>query len=361
VDLQQGRLTALRAELATAGLDALLITSLPNIRYTTGFSGSSALFVVSHTDAVLITDFRYRVQARAEVGGDVVVEIEGTSLWSRVWSVLPRLTGVRQIGFESPHLTHADYQRLMDSGARWPWRPTTGIVEGLRQQKDAGEVSCIRQAVSIAETALAATLPEIRAGMTELAVGARLERSLRELGSEAHPFETIVASGERAALPHARCSSRELRNGDLLVVDFGATSGGYCSDITRTFVIGQASESQLEAHSVVLEANATASGAVRAGMRGKDADSLARDYIHRRGMGPEFGHSLGHGIGLEVHEAPRLSKTADAPLPANCVVTIEPGIYRDGWGGIRIEDDVLLAPEGPVVLTSFPRGLLQVG
>jgi Xaa-Pro aminopeptidase len=361
VDPRSGRLAALRGELAAAGLDALLITSAPNIRYTTGFSGSSALVVVSQADAVLITDFRYRVQARAEVASDIVVEIEGTSLWSRLWSVLPRLSGVSQMGFESPHVTHADYLRLLESGARWPWRPTTGIVEGLRQQKDAGEVACIRKAVAIAEAALECTVPEIRAGMTELAVGARLERTLRELGSEAHPFETIVASGERSALPHARCTSRELRIGDLLVVDFGATSGGYCSDITRTFVVGPASDRQREAHSVVLEANATASGGVRAGMRGKDADSLARDYIQRRGMGPEFGHSLGHGIGLEIHEAPRLSKTAEAPLPPHSVVTIEPGIYRDGWGGIRIEDDVLLAPEGPVVLTSFPRGLLQVG
>ncbi len=361
MDPRPGRLTALRTELAAAGLDALLITSLPNIRYVTGFSGSSALAVVSQLEVVLITDFRYRVQARAEAGSDVLVEIEGTSLWSRLWSVLPRLSGVSQLGFESPHLTHADYQRLIDSGARWPWRPTTGIVEGLRQQKDPGEVACIRQAISIAEAALEFTVSEIRAGMTELGVGARLERTLRELGSEAHPFETIVASGERSSLPHARCTSRELRRGDLLVIDFGATSGGYCSDITRTLVVGPASDAQREAHSVVLEANASASGGVRAGMRGKDADSLARDYIHRRGMGPEFGHSLGHGIGLEVHEAPRLSKTADAPLPTNCVVTIEPGIYRDGWGGIRIEDDVLLAPDGPVVLTSFPRDLLQVG
>lgn len=361
MDFRPARLAALRAELAAVGQDALLVTSLPNIRYITGFSGSSALVIVSQADAILITDFRYRVQARAEVGSDVAVEIEGTSLWSRLWNLLPRLAGVNQLGFESPHLTHADYQRLMESGARWPWRPMTGVIEGLRQKKDPGEVAHIRQAVSIAEAALEFTVPEIRVGMTELAVGARLERTLRELGSEAHPFETIVASGERSALPHARCTSRELQYGDLLVIDFGATSGGYCSDITRTFIVGPPSEDQIEAHSVVFEANASASGGVRAGMRGKDADSLARDYIHGRGIGPEFGHSLGHGIGLEVHEAPRLSKTADAPLPTNSVVTIEPGIYRDGWGGIRIEDDVLLAPEGPVVLTSFPRGLLQVG
>jgi Xaa-Pro aminopeptidase len=312
------------------------------------------------TEAVLITDFRYRAQSRAEVGDLAQVEIEGTSLWSRLWSVLPRLAGVTQVGFESSYLTHADYQRLMDSGARWHWRPTTGLIEGLRQKKDPGELALIRRAVSIAETALEFLIPEIKAGMTELAVGARLERSLRELGSEAHPFETIVASGERSALPHARCSTRELRRGDLVIIDFGATSGGYRSDITRTVCIGPASGEQREIHDVVREANASASAAVRAGMRGRDADALARDYIERRGFGAEFGHSLGHGIGLDVHEGPRLAKTADAVLPVGAVVTIEPGIYREGWGGVRIEDDVFLGPEGPEVLTSFPRELKEL-
>jgi Xaa-Pro aminopeptidase len=354
------RLSALRAELASAGLDALLVSSAPNTRYLTNFSGSSALLVVSLTEAVLITDFRYRAQSRAEVGDLAQVEIEGTSLWARLWSVLPRMAGVTQIGFESTYMTHADYQRLVDSGARWHWRPTTGLVEGLRQKKDAGELEQIRKAVSIAETALEFLIPEIKAGMTELAVGARLERSLRELGSEAHPFETIVASGERSALPHARCSTRELRRGDFVIIDFGATSGGYRSDITRTVCIGSASGEQREIYDIVREANASASAAVRAGMRGRDADAVARDYIERRGFGPEFGHSLGHGIGLEVHEGPRLAKTADAALPVGAVVTIEPGIYREGWGGVRIEDDVFLGPNGPEILTSFPRDLKEL-
>jgi Xaa-Pro aminopeptidase len=353
------RLTALRAELASAGLDALLVSAGANTRYLTGFTGSSSLLVVTLDEAVLITDFRYRVQSRAEVGDTATVEIEGTSFWSRLWTVLPRLNAT-QVGFESPHLTHTDYQRLVDSGARWHWRPTTGLVEGLRQRKDAGELACIRRAVSIAETALEFLVPEIKAGMSEFAVGARLERSLRELGSEAHPFETIVASGERSALPHARCSSRELRAGDFVIIDFGATSSGYCSDITRTFTIGRASGEQREIYDIVREANASASAAVRAGMRGRDADAVARDYIERRGFGSEFGHSLGHGIGLEVHEGPRLAKTADAALPVGAVVTIEPGIYREGWGGVRIEDDVFLGPDGPEVLTSFPRDLTEL-
>ena len=360
-DRRPARLAALRAELVAAGLDAMLVSNGRNTRDLTGFSGSSGLLVVTREEAVLITDFRYRTQARAEVGANAQVEIEGMSLWGRLWSTLPRLSGVLHIGFDSTHLVHADYQRLVESGARWQWRPTTGIVEGLRQRKDAGELACIRRAVAIAESALAATVPTIRAGQREFEVGARLEHALRDGGSEAHPFETIVASGERSALPHARCSSRVLERGDLLIIDFGATYRGYCSDITRTFVVGPATPEQRQAYDIVREANATAASGVRVGMRGSDADALARDYIERAGLGAEFGHSLGHGIGLEVHEAPRLSKTADAPLPAGAVVTIEPGVYREGWGGIRIEDDVYLAPDGPVTLTSFPRDLAVVG
>ncbi|MDA1082662.1 MAG: Xaa-Pro peptidase family protein [Gemmatimonadetes bacterium] len=355
------RLASVRAELAAGGIDALLVTSAANTRYLTGFSGSNSLLVVSHDRAVLLTDFRYRTQASTEVASVVEVEIEGTSLWTRLWSVLRGLSGAKQLAFESTHLLHSDYQRLTDAGARWSWRPTSGIVEALRQRKDPTELAHIRRSVAVAESALAQTLPEIRAGVTELEVGARLEAALREHGSKAHPFETIIASGERAALPHARCSARELKSGDLLIVDFGATTAGYCSDITRTFVVGRASDQQRDAYDIVREANASASAGVRAGMRGRDADAIARDYIERQGLGPEFGHSLGHGIGLEVHEAPRLSKTSDAVLTAGAVVTIEPGIYREGWGGVRIEDDVFLGPDGPEVLTTFPRGLMELG
>ena len=359
-DPRELRLSTLRAALRDASLDAILVSSRANTRYLTGFSGSSSLLVVSQTETILMTDFRYRAQARAEAGAVAQVEIEGTSLWARLWSVLPKMGGLTSVGFESAHLLHLDYQRLADAGVRWAWHATANVIEAMRQQKDATEIANIRAAVAIAEQALALTIPEIRAGLTEFDVGARLERRLRELGSEAHPFETIIASGERSALPHARCTERELKAGDFLIVDFGAVSGGYCSDITRTFVVGRADSAQREAYDIVREANATAASAVRAGMRGRDADALAREYIERRGLGQEFGHSLGHGIGLEVHEAPRLAKTVDAPLPVGSVITIEPGIYRDGWGGVRIEDDVHLLATGPVVLTSFQRDLQEL-
>jgi Xaa-Pro aminopeptidase len=361
---RERRLGALRAALEASGLDALLVTSLANIRYLTGFSGSSALLVVTAGDVLLLTDFRYSVQANVEAGGVARVVIEANSLWGRLWTELPAMRGVESIAFESGHVSHADFQRIAEppqGGARWQWRPAANLVESLRERKDETEIASIREAVRIAEHALERTITRVKIGMTELAVCGILEGELRAAGSESHPFESIIASGERAALPHARSSNRPVSAGEFLLIDFGAESGGYCSDITRTFVVGKAAPEQREIHDVVREANATASGAVRAGMRGKDADALARSYIERRGWGEAFGHSLGHGIGLEVHEAPRLSKANDSPLPLGAVVTIEPGIYRPGWGGVRIEDDVLLTSEGREIMTSFPRELIELG
>ncbi len=359
-DPRASRLLALRESLGRADLDALLVSSLPNIRYLTGFSGSNALVVVTARECVLITDFRYAIQVRDEVGGAATVRIESNNLWSGLWAQLSTMVGVDRVGFESMHLLHRDFQRLLEHGGRWQWRPTVDTVEALRVSKDPGEIAHIERAVAIAEQALASTLPQIRIGLTEMAVAGILERNLREAGSEAYPFPSIVASGPRSALPHARAADRLLERGDFVLLDFGAVADGYCSDITRTVVLGRASEEQREAYDVVREANMRASGAVRAGMLGMAADALAREYIDDRGFGEAFGHSLGHGIGLEVHEAPRLAKSVDAPLPLGAVVTIEPGIYRAGWGGVRIEDDVLLLDAGPRVLTGFPRELLEI-
>ena len=197
--------------------------------------------------------------------------------------------------------------------------------------------------------------------MTEFEVAGILESALRQAGSDGFPFPSIVASGPNAALPHARPTARKLTRGDFLLLDFGARVGGYCSDITRTFVIGQASAEQRDIYEVVRLANERATRAVRPGMSGRDADGVARGYIEDRGFGDLFGHSLGHGIGLEVHEAPRLAKTAEGPLVAGAVVTVEPGIYRPGWGGVRIEDDVHLSPGGAQVLTRFTRELIEIG
>ena len=359
-DARERRIAALRDDIG-GDLDALLVTSLPNIRYLTGFSGTSALLLVTQRELFLITDFRYATQVAEEVRDLAKVRIEPVSLWTGLWSTLAGVTAAA-VGFESAHIVHRDFQRLLENsgGGTRQWRPRVNAVERLRESKDADEVAFIRRAAEIAVNALEATLPQLAAGMTELEVAGILEKALRDAGSEGFPFPSIVASGPRAALPHARSSSRVVQAGDFLLLDFGAEYRGYCSDITRTLVVGTATSEQRAVYDVVRQANALAAGSVRAGMTGQDADALARGYIEREGFGEAFGHGLGHGLGLEVHEAPRLARTAEGTLSPGAVVTIEPGVYRPGWGGIRIEDDVHLGAGGPEILTDFTRELIEV-
>jgi Xaa-Pro aminopeptidase len=360
-DRRPARLRALADAMQAAHLDGLLLTSIPNVRYLTGFTGSNALlFVTVRAEALLVTDFRYQTQVAEEVGDLARVSIEPQSLWTGLWQLLPQLAHVKVIGFESAHLPHRDFARLLEQSERWQWRPTVDLVETLRERKDEDEVAAIRGAAEIAVAALERTLAEVRPGITELAVAGILERHLREAGSEAYPFETIVASGPRSALPHARASARVIERGDFLLIDFGAQAAGYCADVTRTVVVGSASEEQRAIYDIVRGAQQTAVTGVRAGMRGRDADALARGYIEQRGWGPAFGHSLGHGLGLEVHEAPRLAPTSDTPLPEHAVVTVEPGIYFPGWGGIRIEDDVYLGSNATECLSDGRTELVEL-
>jgi len=360
LDRRRDRLAALGARLGAEKIDALLLTSLPNIRYLTGFSGSSALVVATPSDLRLITDFRYETQVADEVGDLAQVRIEPVSLWTGLWDMLQKLPSIEMIGFESAHLLHRDFQRLLNDGARWQWRPQLNLVEDLRESKDEDEVALITEAGMIATNALARTLPGVHAGMTELEIAGVLEKALRDEGSEEAPFPPIVASGPRSALPHARASARVVQRGEFLLIDFGAQHGGYCSDVTRTFVMGEPTAEQRDVYQVVRDANHIAAHSIRVGMTGAAADGLARSYIEHCGHGEAFGHSLGHGLGLEVHEAPRLARTAESALRAGAVVTIEPGIYRPGWGGVRIEDDVHLSENGPQILTNFSRELIEV-
>lgn len=359
-DARPRRLSALSDAVAAEGLDALLVTSLPNIRYLTGFSGSSALVMVTPADTVLITDFRYQTQVVEEVGDLARVVIDPVSLWTSLWQQLAGWRGMKLVGFEAAHMPHRDFQRLQGAGSQWQWRPTADLVERLRERKDESEVALIERAAGVATRALARTLEVVRAGMSELEVAGALEHALRDEGSEGFAFATIIASGARAALPHAQPTGHRVKTGDFLLFDFGAVVAGYCSDVTRTVVVGRATDEQREVYEVVRCANEAASAAVRAGMTGRDADAVARSYIERHGLAELFGHSLGHGIGLEVHEAPRLARTNEQVLPVGAVVTIEPGVYRAGWGGVRIEDDVWLGPENTRILTEFPRDLLEL-
>ncbi len=359
-DRRRERHEALAALLDGAGVDALLVTSRPNIRYLTGFSGSAGVAVATRAELLLVTDFRYAEQARAEAGAVARVEIEGTSVWDRLFKELPGLR-VGAVGYEAHALTVKDAERLSNAGKAWRWKPAGELVERLRACKDAGEVAAIRAAATLAGDAFRAAIAAVRPGQTEIEIAGVLEGALRRCGSEGHPFPAIVASGPRSALPHAQTSRRTVAAGDWLLLDFGAVVDGYCADITRTVVVGaRATEAQRALYDLVAGAQRRAREGVRAGMAGRDADALARDPIEARGFGDAFGHSTGHGLGLEVHEAPRLARTAAEPLPLDAVVTVEPGVYVPGRGGVRIEDDVHLSADGPVVLSDGRTDLVEL-
>ncbi len=354
------RAQALLECLRQDAVDGLLVTSMPNVRYLTGFSGTHAMLLVTGAERWLFTDFRYAEQAAAESGAVAKIVIEPANLWRGVWETLRGTRGLHTLGFESAHLSHRDFERLLKDGSAWTWRPLLDAVERLRERKDPGELELIKDAARVAGAALDVTLAAVRPGMTELQVAGVLEHALRDRGSEETPFPTIVASGARTALPHARAGSRAIARGDFLLLDFGATVGGYCSDVTRTLVVGKADGRQREVHDAVLAANEAARSRVRSGMTGKEADAIARTVLEQRGLGDAFGHGLGHGIGLEVHEGPRLSRIAEQVLPEGAVVTIEPGAYVSGWGGVRIEDNVMLGADGAELLTEFPRHLIEL-
>jgi Xaa-Pro aminopeptidase len=357
-DLRAERQEALRGIMAGVGVGALLVTHLPNIRYLTGFTGSAGLLLVQSSRTVLVTDFRYAVQAEQEVGNAAGVEIDRSNVWERFKRVLDQQPP-DVLGIEAHAVTVRDAERISER-VRGRVTPTSDLVERLRASKSPGEVSAIRAAAELAQEALAEVLPTVRTGERELDVAARLEAALRQRGSEWHPFQTIVASGPRSALPHARTSHRQIEAGEWLLLDFGAQVDGYCADLTRTVAIGRADERQREIYELVRTAQERARLQVRAGMTGREADALARDLLTTRGYGDAFGHSLGHGLGLEVHEAPRLAPTVDAPLPAGAVVTVEPGIYLPGWGGVRLEDDVYLGAAGPELLSDGRTELIEL-
>lgn len=351
------RLDSLRARLQEAGLDALLVSTPENRRWLSGFTGSAGWLLITPSQAILATDFRYVEQAGQQAPDFQIVRIGGSHDW------FPRLvkeTGVRKVGFEATHLTVASYQALISALKEAQvegvsLQATQGLVETLRMQKDPQELALIAQAVAIADEALRQVAPTMQEGETERAVAWRLEKAMRELGAEALAFETIVASGPNAALPHHRPSDRPLRAGEPIVIDFGARYQGYCADLTRTFCLGEPDETFRKVYDIVLTAQLTAMATVQAGMKAGEADSIARKIIEDAGYKENFGHSLGHGIGLAVHEAPRLGPGSETPLEEGMVFTIEPGIYISGWGGVRIEDTAVLENGKVRSLTRLPK------
>ncbi len=350
----------LREDLLKENIDALVVSHMPNIRYLTSFTGSSALLLVLPDEIVFLSDFRYEEQAEREVAGKAAVEIVASDLWAKAWELIAS-SPVATVGYEAHILSVDEIKRFEEKGAQWVFQRSGRLVEQLRAVKEPQEVAAIRSAANLATRALDEILKNaIVPGRREIDVAADLERELRVRGSEWHPFRTIVASGPQSALPHAGTSNRKIGVGDFLLFDFGAQYDGYCSDITRTVVVGTASQKQKDIYEVVRNAQKIACEHVVAGLLGKEADHVARSQIEARGYGEHFGHSLGHGLGLEVHEEPRLSKANGEKLPAGAVVTIEPGVYIAGWGGVRIEDDVYLMDGKNEVLSDYPTELIEI-
>ncbi len=354
------RLVRVRARLAEHHLSGLLVTYLPNLRYLTGFSGSSGWLLLGSSRAVFVTDGRYERQAEEELADDAGLELVvlRDGVLGGVAERAAELFAGSRVGFEAPRLSYSDWERLSREGSSLRWVAVSGLVEDLRAVKDPEEIAAIERAAQIAARALAETQWKVKPGVRESEVAGELDYRMRRLGADGPAFETIVASGERTAQPHARTGEREIEEGDLLLCDLGARWRGYCSDLTRSFVVGEPDGRQSETYAAVLAAQRAARGALRAGVEGAAADAAAREALREQGLEEGFTHSTGHGLGLEVHEAPRLRRGSEESLRANMVVTVEPGVYFSGWGGIRLEDDLAVTDSGARSLVEPPADQL---
>jgi len=362
---QRNRLKRLRGRLSESKATALVVTYLPNIHYLSGFSGSAAILLVESERATLFTDGRYSVQAPQEVKpAGVRVIIPPASIIKAAGGYLASLAARRGKLFaacDPAQITvtqHKDLRRA--AGNRISWRAGTGWVEELRSLKSPAEIAKMRAAARLISQVFEQVVPLIRPGVTELDLAAEVDYRMRKLGASGPSFETIVASGSRAALPHANPTTKRLRRNELVVLDAGAILADYCSDMTRTVFVGRAPNRVKAWYRAVLDAQSAAIAAVADGVESGAPDAAARRVLDAAGLGKYFIHSTGHGLGLEVHEAPRLAKAQKAKLQAGMVVTIEPGIYVEGVGGIRIEDDVAIHAGRTEVLTTATKELLEL-
>jgi Xaa-Pro aminopeptidase len=352
----EARTDGLVRMLEERGLDSLVVTNLVNVRYLTGFTGTNGACVVTRDDRLFITDFRYVERAEAEVRGYERVRGER----DLVSDVAARLRG--RAGFDDVHTsvrTHGKLARAVGDGVELV--AAGGLVEDLREVKDDGEVAAMREAARLADGVYEYIVERGLTGRTELAVARDAEREMRERGAEDSSFPTIVAAGANGALPHADPRDVEIPADTLVVIDMGARVDGYCSDCTRTFATGSPGDEALGVYDLVLSAQEEARAAVRAGAGCRAVDAVARDIIDAAGHGERFGHGLGHGVGLEIHEGPRLAKTAEGELRPGTTVTVEPGVYLPGAFGVRIEDLVVVTDDGCEVLTGFPKDLVTAG
>ena len=373
-DILTARHRAIRNRLAALGLDGLVVTNPTNIRYLSNHSGSAGTLVVTHSEVHLLIDFRYEESVRSVQASDAACP--GLRTWpvpasydEALIDMLSGLTMPAKLGIEAAHLTVARKEWLertsTSRGLALTWTSTERVVEQPRLVKDASEIATLRDAAARLTGVAESAFRSIRSGVTEREVAGSIEMAMRAAGYERLAFDTIVASGPNAALPHYRAGTRILKPGDLVVLDFGGVLDGYCSDLTRTVSVGAPTPDALRLHAAVRDAQRAAMEAVKPGVPATSVDGAARGLLESRGLGEAFGHGTGHGLGLDIHEEPRVgpprSHSASVQLEPGMVFTIEPGAYLPGMGGVRIEDDVLVTGDGCEVLTSVPRELLALG
>ena len=355
------RINSLRKTLKKENLDAMIVSHLDHIRYLTGFSGSSGLLLVDKARAHFMTDFRYADQAAQEVRGAKV-----TIVPAPFSKALAKILSIRRkralIGYEQDHLSVSAGREFASAlnGSGPILTPTCGIIETLASVKDPGEIAAIRTAARIADEAFAEVLPLLRPGLREIEIAAELEYQMKLRGASKAAFDIIVASGYRSAMPHGIASTKKLAKGDFVTCDFGAMFNGYVSDITRTIVIGKATARQRRIYDIVLKSQKAGVRAVRHNRKAVDVDRASRRIIEKAGFGKNFGHSTGHGIGVYVHTPPKVGPNSTDILLKGMVITVEPGIYIPRWGGVRIEDDVLVGASGGEVLNKTSKKLLEL-
>lgn len=349
------RLDKLRTEMIDKGLDALLVTSPYNLRYVSNFTGTTGLAVITLKKAYFVTDFRYTQQAAKQAQGFEVVQNFG-SIYDEVSRIVTK-DNLNTLGFEENFITFRIYDLLKEM-IPCELVPVAGLIEELREVKDENEIATIRKACEIADSAFKFILGEIKTGMTEIEVANKLDFHMRSLGATGVSFDTIVASGVRSAMPHGVASEKRIEMGDMITLDFGCYYQGYVSDMTRTFAIGDPGQKLKDIHQLVLDAQLMVNEAAKPGITGVELDAVARNYFAKYGYADAFGHSTGHGIGLEVHEGPNVSRLAEKAFVPGNVITNEPGLYFPDLGGVRIEDDLVITETGNKVLVHSPKELI---
>ncbi len=353
------RMGNLQKKLLDHNMPALLVLEPVNYYYLTGFTGSSGFLVVTPSKAILLTDFRYEEQAQNQVHKDVIVQKHDFPMYKTLQLTLDKLE-ICDLFFEKHYLTYEGYEYYRENLEGINLLPSYDLVAEMRTIKEESEIEALKKAVKIADEAFIHIINYITADVTEKELALELEYFMKRKGAEKLPFDIIIASGERSALPHGVASNKKLKKGDFVKMDFGACAQGYCSDMTRTVVLGSADRKQKQVYELVLKSQLNALRNITAGIPAWKADSYAREIIKSENLGPNFGHGLGHGVGMKVHELPRLSPRHDQILKAGMTTTIEPGVYIPGWGGVRIEDIVVIHDNGVEVLTQSTKDLIEI-